>query len=105
MLEGKINTWQATALFTSIITSTAVFFPPSFIAQQAGRDAWLAFLLGSAYGLLALALTTLHTRYPGRNFFRSGSSPGPVAGETVCPGLYFFLIVFTCIVVRNLPVF
>ncbi len=103
MLEGKINTWQATALFTSIITSTAVFFPPSFIAQQAGRDAWLAFLLGSAYGLLALALTVpLHTRYPGRNFFQIGEVLlGQLLGKLFALAYVFFLIVFTCIVVRE----
>ena len=55
-MTEKISTWQAGTLLGSSIISTAILFPPVLVVQEAGRDAWLAFILAAVFGALIALL-------------------------------------------------
>lgn len=107
MPTEKINTWQATALLTCGIIPTAILFPPQYMAQLAGRDAWLAFLLaGLLGGLLAVLIVTLSSFYPESDLLQIAETLlGPVLGKTIILLYVFFFIIVSALVVREFSAF
>lgn len=107
MAPVKISSWQATALLATTILSTAVLFPPMLLAQEAGRDAWIAFAIGTAAGLLlALLVAGLSSLYPGMHLLQIGEAAlGPFAGKLLGAAYLFFFIIFAAIVVEEFSSF
>ncbi len=107
MATEKINTWQATALLTMSIIPTAILFPPSVLAELAGRDAWLAFLLAGVLGLLLAGfIITLSSTYPEYNLLQIGETVmGRYLGKMFTLAYVFFFIIVSAIVVREFSAF
>ncbi|HHT47655.1 MAG TPA: endospore germination permease [Firmicutes bacterium] len=97
----KISSWQATALLMVNIISTAILFPPSFVSQLAGRDAWISFTLSGVIGLSIVYLVVLLcSRYPGLNLLQIGEvTLGRFLGKLVGFGFFLFFIFMTAIIV------
>ncbi len=107
MTIEKINTWQATALLTMSIIPTAILFPPAVLAELAGRDAWLAFLLAGVLGLLLAGfIIILSSAYPEYNLLQIGEAVmGPFFGKMITLAYVFFFIIVSAIVVREFSAF
>lgn len=103
MAIEKISTWQATALLTINMISTAILFPPGFVPQLAGRDAWISFALGGVCGFFIVFLVALLcSRYPGLNLLQIGEVIlGRFAGKLVGSGFAFFFILTTAVAVNE----
>lgn len=86
MLEkGKISPRQTGQLLFMTTIATVIFFAPSMITGIAGRDAWLAALLGPMFALITLLLITwLGRKHPGLTIFQySEVILGKWLGKTV----------------------
>ena len=107
MEEIKISTWQFIALLTVTILSSALLYPPTFIARYAARDAWVAFLLAIAAGMvLAVLINSLAARFPHLSLLQIGERLlGRVAGKLVTASYTFFFILLTAIVIRQFASF
>ncbi len=97
----KISSWQATALLTLNIISTAILFPPGFLPLLAGRDAWLSFLLSGVFGLSVVFLVVLLcSHYPGLNLLQIGEVVlGRFLGKLVGFAFVLFFIFMTVVIV------
>ena len=107
MVTEKINTWQATALLTMSIIPTAILFPPAYLAQQTGRDAWFAILLAGVGGLLLAGfIVILSSAYPEYNLLQIGEAVmGRYLGKMFTLAYAFFFIIVSAIVVREFSAF
>lgn len=64
--KGRISSRQLALLLFSTVISTITVYPPSLVAGVAGRDAWLAVVLATAYTLLLWwVIAALASRFPG----------------------------------------
>lgn len=97
----KISSWQATALLTVNIISTAILYPPGFVPQLAGRDAWISFALSGVFGLSIVYLVVLLcSRYPGLNLLQIGEAVlGRFLGKLVGFGFVLFFISTTAAII------
>jgi len=68
--NGRISSIQLSMLLFMTEAPTAILFPPSIIAEQAGPDAWISVLVPiSLYGfIVALICIALARRYPKQVF-------------------------------------
>lgn len=106
-MTEKISTWQAGSLLGSLIISTAILFPPVLVVQEAGRDAWLAFILGAVLGaLIALLAVALSSRYPSQNLLGLAESIlGRILGKLIGLAYIFYFISLNAFVVREFSSF
>ncbi|MGI6308521.1 MAG: GerAB/ArcD/ProY family transporter [Dethiobacteria bacterium] len=106
-MTEKISTWQAGTLLGSTIISTAILFPPILVAQEAGRDAWLSFILATVSGaLIVLLAVALSSRYPTQNLLGVAESIlGRFFGKLLGLAYLFYFICFTAFTAREFAAF
>lgn len=64
-----ISQWQANLLAITLVISTADVFLPTFVATDAGKDAWISVLLSGLFMLFVLAIFMLLVKhFPDENF-------------------------------------
>lgn len=107
MTIEKISTWQATTLLTMGILPTAIMFPPSIIVKEAGRDAWLSFIISGILGLLSIfIIVALSSRYRDSSFLQITERVfGKLPGKVIIMLYSFFFIILTAIVLREFSAF
>lgn len=63
--RGIISSTQLALAFITVVIVTADVFLPAFVAQESGRDSWIAVIIGSATSLIITSIfLTLALRYP-----------------------------------------
>ncbi len=86
MQTVKISTYQAATLLTITMLATSILLVPSNVASEAGRDAWLSFILGTLLGMLTALLAAALAQKHGNAGFHAiaekvmGSLPGKLLG-------------------------
>lgn len=103
--QGRISATQLTMLITSFFLGTALlYFSPGGVA---GRDSWIALLVGMVEGLLfAFIYATLAARFPGRPLIQVFHSVyGNAGGKVISLFFLWYLFHLGSLVLTNFSFF
>lgn len=93
---GKISPWQLLLILIVVVIATADIFLPSVVAQQSGRDSWVAVIIATALGLvIASVVLALSLRFPKQNLIEICHTVlGKWLGWAVALSIVLFFIFF-----------
>jgi len=102
--QGRISATQLTMLIISFLLGTTLLFSPGGVA---GRDSWIALLVGMVEGLLfAFIYATLAVRFPGRPLIQVFHSVyGSVGGKVIALFFLGYLFHLGSLVLTNFSFF
>ncbi|MBJ6361460.1 endospore germination permease [Paenibacillus sp. GCM10012307] len=101
--KGKLSSTQLGLIFLISIMTTGIMAAPSPVYAIAGRDFWLALLLGSlpAYGMI-FVVHRLHRQYPNMTFIEYVTQVyGKVIGKIIGVLFLLYILHMTGIAVRQ----
>lgn len=103
MEKGKISPRQAAQLTFITMVATAILFVPNFSVSWAGRDAWIASILGALFGLVTLALVVwLGNKHRGQTIFSYAETIlGKWLGKLVAFGYIWLFVKIAAISARE----
>lgn len=102
--KGKISSRQLAFLTVTLVIATADVFLPAFVAQEAGRDAWIAVIIGTVFSLVIVNLfLILGLRYPDKTIIQySCDILGKPLGKFVGLILVYYYVLVGWSVTREL---
>ncbi|MCX7921701.1 MAG: spore germination protein [Clostridia bacterium] len=102
--RGIISPLQLSYLAITVVIATADVFLPAFVAQESGRDSWIAVIIGTIFTLFAVAVfLALGMKYPDKTIIQySDEILGKWLGKGVGLIYVYYYIVIAAVSTREL---